>query len=58
MVNLQDNVKKYGIAGQAADDNIIRCMRFSCWISKATDTHSECAMLLLFHGNSGYAKVP
>jgi len=24
-----------------ADDNIIRRMRIACWVSKATDTHSE-----------------
>jgi hypothetical protein len=31
-------VKKYGTAGQAADDNRIRRMRFACWISKAKHT--------------------
>jgi hypothetical protein len=31
----------YGTARQATDDNIIWCMRFACWITKATDTHSE-----------------
>jgi hypothetical protein len=35
---LQDNVEKYGTARQATDDNIIRCVRFACWIIKATDT--------------------
>jgi hypothetical protein len=34
-------VEKYGTARQATDDNIIRRMRFACWITKATDTHSE-----------------
>jgi hypothetical protein len=34
------NAEKYGTAGQATDDNIIRRMRFACWITKATDTHS------------------
>jgi hypothetical protein len=33
------NVGKYGRAGQATDDNIIRRMRFACWITKAADTH-------------------
>ena len=32
---------KYCTAGQATDDNIIRRMRIACWITKATDTHSE-----------------
>ena len=32
--------------GQATDDNIIRCMRFGCWIIEATDTHSEYVILI------------
>jgi hypothetical protein len=31
---------------QATDDNIIRRMRFACWITKATDTHSEYVILI------------
>jgi hypothetical protein len=31
---------------QATDDNIIRRMRFGCWITKATDTHSEYLILV------------
>jgi len=34
-------VEKQGRNKQAADDNIIRLMCFACWITKATDTHSE-----------------
>jgi hypothetical protein len=41
-------VKKYGTARQATDDNIIRRMRFVCWITKATDTHSECVTIITF----------
>jgi hypothetical protein len=33
-------VEKYGRAGQATDDNITRRMRFACWMTKVTDTHS------------------
>jgi len=33
-------------------------MRIACWISKATDTHSEYVILLLFHRNNGYANAP
>jgi hypothetical protein len=44
---------KNGRARQATDDNIIRRMRFACWITKATDAH-----LLLFHGNNGYTNAP
>jgi hypothetical protein len=40
--------KKYGNARQAADDNIIRRMRITGWITKATDTHSECVILIAF----------
>jgi len=32
-------------AGQVAGNNIIRRMRFACWITKATDTHSGCVLL-------------
>jgi hypothetical protein len=38
------NVEKCGRAGQATADDIIRCMRVACWITKATDTHSEYVM--------------
>jgi hypothetical protein len=41
-------VEKYGRAGQATDDNIIRRMRFTCWITKATDTQSEYVILIAF----------
>jgi hypothetical protein len=34
-------VEKYGRDRQTTDDNIIWRMRFACWITKATDTHSE-----------------
>jgi len=29
------------IEQQATDDNIIWCMHFACYITKATETHSE-----------------
>jgi hypothetical protein len=41
-------VEKYGRARQDTDDNIIRRMRFACWISKATDTHSENVIRIAF----------
>jgi hypothetical protein len=41
-------VQKYGTAGQAIDDNIIRRMRFAGWVTKATDTHSEYVILIAF----------
>jgi plasmid rolling circle replication initiator protein Rep len=41
-------VEKYGRARQATDDNIIRRMRFACWVIKATDTRSEYVVLITF----------
>ena len=37
---LWDNVEKYCRAGQTTDDNIIRRLRFACWVTKVTHTHS------------------
>jgi hypothetical protein len=39
---LLENVEKCGTARQATDDNIIRRMRFACWITKATNTLGIC----------------
>ena len=33
-------------------------MRISCWITKATDTHSEYVVLIAFHCNSGCTNAP
>jgi len=38
-------VEKYGTAGQ---DNSIRRMRFANSVTKATDTHSEYVILIVF----------
>jgi hypothetical protein len=40
-------VEKYGTAGQAAHSTI-RHMRYRFSITKATDTHSECVILIAF----------
>jgi hypothetical protein len=45
---LSDNVEKYGTARQATVDKVRRRMRFACWITKATDTHSEYVILIAF----------
>ena len=42
------NVEKYGTSRQAKDYNIKGCMRLACWITKATETHSEYVILLPF----------
>ena len=39
-------------------DNITGRMRFTSWIPKATNTHSEYIILIAFHGNNGYANEP
>jgi hypothetical protein len=57
-VPLWDNVEKYITARQATDDNIIRRMRFECWITMATESHSEYATLIVFDGKNGYANAP
>jgi hypothetical protein len=43
---LCDCVEKYCTAIQATDDNIIRCICIDCWITKATDTHSEYVIIM------------
>ena len=40
--------KKHGTARQATDDNIIWGMRTACWITKATDTHTDYVTLTAF----------
>jgi hypothetical protein len=41
---LCNSAGKYGTARQTTDDNTLakRRMRFACWVTKATDAHSEC----------------
>jgi hypothetical protein len=41
-------VEKYGAAGQATDNNVIRRMRIACWATQAADTHSEYVILVAF----------
>jgi hypothetical protein len=41
-------VERYGTARQATDDNIIRRMRFACYKTKATDTHSKYVIFIAF----------
>ena len=40
------NVEKYCTVRQATDDNTIGRMSFACWITKATDSHSEYAIII------------
>jgi hypothetical protein len=48
IVPFMDNVEKHGRDRQATHDNTIRRMRVACYITKATDTHSEYATLVTF----------
>jgi hypothetical protein len=41
-------VKKYGTAGQATDASVVQRMRFACWMTKVTDTHSEYEVPIAF----------
>ena len=41
-------MEEYFRAGQAKDDDTIRRKRIECWISKATNTHSEYVLLFTF----------
>jgi len=36
-----NNEEKYSRAIQATNDNVIRCERNACWITNATNAHSE-----------------
>ena len=40
-------MEKYGTA-EHTTDNIIRRMRFACWITKATQAYSEHVILISF----------
>jgi hypothetical protein len=45
---LRNNVVKHGKLRPPTDDNVIQRVRIACWITKATDTHSEYAILVSF----------
>jgi hypothetical protein len=46
------------VVRQATDDNVVRYMRFACWITKVTHTGYVILYLLLFHGTNCYANAP
>jgi hypothetical protein len=50
---------KYSRARRATDDNIIRHIRWACWITKVNiQAHTQTMQYVLyFHGNSGYANA-
>ena len=45
---LRNNVEKYGRTRKATDDNIIQRMRFPCFITEDTNTHSEYIISIAF----------
>ena len=50
-------MEKYGIARQSTGDDMIQCMCFACWVTKATHTFTIYNTLLLY-GNSVYLNLP
>jgi hypothetical protein len=51
-------MEKYGTARQATGGNIVRRMRFACWIINAAYAHSEYVIHISFLRNSAYANAP
>jgi hypothetical protein len=45
---LWNNIKMFCITVQTTDDNTFLCMLFGCWITNATDAHSEYVILIAF----------
>ena len=43
-------MEKYGTEGQATDNNVMRHIYFACWVTKATDPHSEYVTAIAFSG--------
>jgi hypothetical protein len=41
-------MEKYGRTGEVTDDNIIQCMLFPCWVTEATETHTEYVIIIAF----------
>ena len=41
-------MQKHCTAGQATDYSIIRRMRFACWVTKTTITHSKYAIHIVY----------
>ena len=54
---LLHNVEKYCGAGQATDDDIIRCMRIACWIPRL-QTHTHREYIITSHCSYGCTNAP
>jgi hypothetical protein len=44
----EKNVEKRGTARNAADESVVQSMHIACWITKATNTHTEYVILIDF----------
>ena len=51
-------MRKYGTAGQATGDKIIRRMHFACWRTRLRPHTQNISYWLLFHGNNGHVNAP
>ena len=40
-------MEKYDTTREAKDDNIIHCMHFACWLTKATGTHLKYVVVVV-----------
>ena len=58
LCRLWDNVEKYGSAGQATDDSVMRRMRIACWMTTAANIHSEYVILIDFSTSTMVARTP
>jgi len=59
IVVFMNNVVNYSTAALVTDDHITRRMRFACWITKATITHTQnMSYLLVLHGENCHMKAP
>jgi hypothetical protein len=50
--------KEYGADREATDENKIRGLRFAWWITKATNTHFEYLLIIVFPRQESYTKAP
>ena len=50
--------EKYCTGLETTEYNIIRRMRITRWIPKATNTYTEYVILIVFHCNNGNAIAP
>ena len=55
---LLENVERYGGAREATYGNVIRRMRFACWIIKATNTYLEYVILIAFPQQQLLSEAP